>query len=378
MTSWRRVRAIAAKEFRHVLRDIRTLTMAVTLPLFLLLLFGYALTLDVDRIATVVFDRDRTPQSRALIEHLRGSRFFTIAATADDYDTVARLIDRGDCLMAVVIPRGYARRLLSGGRSDVQVLLDGSDSNTAAIALGYATALLQSFDAEIRRVALARRGVVERGPAVEGRLRVWYNPELRARNYIVPGLIALIMMIIGALLTSLTIAREWETGTLEQLLSTPVRPAELVLGKIAPYYLIGMVDMVIAVAAGTIIFGVPLRGSLVLLAATSAVFLLGCLSTGMFISAATRSQTLAFQLGILTSFLPAFLLSGFVYAIENMPVVIQAVTYLVPARYFVALLKGIFLKGAGMSVLWIEAALLAVFAAAMFRAAVAKVPRRLA
>jgi len=378
MISWRRTRAIARKECLHVLRDVRSLLLALVLPLFLLVLFGYALTLDVDRIPTVVCDNDRTPQSRNLIERLRGSRYFVIKAVADGHRTIERLIDDGTCLMAIVIPKGYGRWLLAGADSEIQIVLDGSDSNTARIALGYATALLQTYDGEIRAEALDRQGVTVKARPVEGRLRVWYNSQLLARNYIVPGLIALIMMIIGALITSLTIAREYEMGTMEQLLSTPVRPVELVLGKIVPYYVIGLVDMAIAVLAGTLIFGVPLRGNSLVLFGSSAIYMLGCLSVGLFVSAATRSQTLAFQLGILTSFLPAFLLSGFVYSIENMPRVIQAVTYLVPARYFIVLLKGVFLKGVGAKVLWIEGLMLIAFSALMFRAAVGKVKGKLA
>lgn len=378
MITWRRTCAIARKECCHVVRDVRSLLLALVLPLFLLLLFGYALTLDVDRIATVVYDNDRTPESRALVERLRGSRFFRVEAVAGDYRSVEQLIDKGECLMAVTVLRGYARRLLAGDDSAVQILLDGTDSNTASIALGYATALLQAYDADLRAEALAQSGIAAPPAPVQGRLRVWYNSELKARNYIVPGLIALIMMIIGALLTSLTIAREYEAGTMEQLLSTPVRPAELVLGKIVPYYLIGMADMAIAVVAGTLIFDVPLRGSPLFLFASAALFMFGCLSMGLFISAKTKSQTLAFQMGILTSFLPAFLLSGFIYAIENMPAFIQVVTYVVPTRYFIALLKCIFLKGVGVRVLWFEAAMLVVFSLLVFRAAVANVKGKLA
>jgi len=376
--TWRRTKAIAHKECLHVLRDVRSLIMALVLPFFLLVLFGYALTLDVDRIATVIYDNDRTPQSRDLIERLRGSRYFRVVAVAESYHQIERLIDDGTCLMAVVIPRSYARWILAGADSQIEILLDGSDSNTAGIALGYATALLRNYDAEIRTASLERQGMVERIVPVEGQLRVWYNPELRARNYLVPGLIALIMMIIGALLTSLTIAREYETGTMEQLLSTPVRPAELVLGKIVPYYIIGLVDLAICVVVGTLIFDVPLRGNPLVLFGSSAIFMLGTLSTGMFISAATRSQTLAFQMGILTSFLPSFLLSGFVYAISNMPTIIQLFTYVVPARYFIVMLNGVFLKGLGVRVLWVEGLMLIIFSVTMFWLAVRKVKGKLA
>jgi ABC-2 type transport system permease protein len=378
MISWRRTKAIARKECFHVLRDVRSLLMAIVLPFFLLLLFGWALTLDVDRIATVIYDNDRTPQSHQLIERLRGSRYFRIVAVAGDYREIERLIDNGTCLMAVVIPPGYGRWLLAGTDSEIQIILDGSDSNTASIALGYATILLQNFDTEIRTASLERQGAVKIPAPLEGQLRVWYNPELRARNYLIPGLIALIMMIIGALLTSLTIAREYESGTMEQLLSTPVRPAELVLGKTVPYFVIGLVDMASSVLVGTLVFGVPLRGNPLVLFGSAVVFMMGTLSMGLFISAATRSQTIAFQLALLTTFLPSFLLSGFVFAVENMPLVIQLVSYVVPARYFIVLLQGVFLKGLGVRLLWIEGLMLIAFSVLMFRAAVGKVKGKLA
>jgi len=378
MISWRRTKAIARKECFHVLRDVRSLLMAIALPFFLLLLFGWALTLDVDRIATVIYDNDRTPESRQLIERLRGSRYFRIVAVASDYREIERLIDNGTCLMAVVIPPGYGRWLLAGTDSELQIILDGSDSNTASIALGYATILLRNFDTEIRTASLERQGSVKIPAPVEGQLRIWYNPELRARNYLVPGLIALVMMIIGALLTSLTIAREYESGTMEQLLSTPVRPVELVLGKTVPYFVIGLVDMASSVLVGTLVFGVPLRGNPLVLFGSAVVFMMGTLSMGLFISAATRSQTIAFQLALLTTFLPSFLLSGFVFAVENMPLVIQLVSYVVPARYFIVLLQGVFLKGLGVRLLWIEGLMLIVFTVLMFRAAVGKVKGKLA
>jgi ABC-2 type transport system permease protein len=209
-------------------------------------------------------------------------------------------------------------------------------------------------------------------------LRIWYNPDLKSRNYIVPGLIAVILMIIAALLTSLTIAREWEMGTMEQLISTPLRPAEIVLGKMVAFFALGVVDMVVAIVVGVSIFQVPLRGSLWFLAVTSGIFLMGGLFWGILISASVRSQLLAYQLGVLTSFLPAFLLSGFVFSIENMPAAIQAVTYVFPARYFVTILKGVFLRGVGVRILWGEAALLLAYAAAVFLAATRKLKQKVA
>jgi ABC-2 type transport system permease protein len=311
----RRTGAVARKEFIHIWRDPRSLIMALAVPLLLLLLFGYALTLDVDRIPTLIYDSDQTPQSRELIERFRGSRYFQIIGTTNDYRTIETQIDQDKCLLALVIPHRYGRNILAGDTAKVQLLLDGSDSNTASIALGYAEALLKTFNFELQSEALEKKGTGIIFMPVETRLRVWYNHELESKNFIVPGLVAVILMIISALLTSLTIAREWEMGTMEQLLSTPLRSTELVLGKMIAFFALGMVDALMAIGIGVLIFRVPLRGSPLLLFTTTCIFLFGALCMGIMISAMARQQLIAYQLGIITSFLPAFLLSGFVFAI---------------------------------------------------------------
>jgi ABC-2 type transport system permease protein len=374
----RRARAVAHKEFLHIMRDPRSLGMALALPLLMIILFGYALTLDVDRIPMVVHDASRTPQSRELIDAFRGSRYFRVVAWADRYETIERYINQDQCLMGLVILPTYTRDLLSGRGAEVQLILDGSDSNTASIARGYATAVMLTYNMRLLSHDLNRRSGGSYAPPVDGRLRIWYNSELKSKNYVVPGLIALILMIISALLTSLTIAREWEMGSMERLLSTPVRATEIVLGKMSAFFVLGAIDTVLAVAAGVGIFKVPLRGSLLFLAVTSCIFLIGALCWGILISAVTRSQLVAYQLGMLSSFLPAFILSGFIFAIENMPAVIQVFTYVFPTRYFVSILKGIFLRGVGMHVLWFEVALLSVYATAVFLIAVRKLRQKVA
>lgn len=376
--NWRRTAAVARKELLHIVRDPRSLGMALAVPLVMLLLFGVALTLDVDRIPTLVYDADGSPASRALIARFDGSRFFDIVGHTVLYEEIERQVDAGKILMGLVIPPDYSRRLLAGEPARVQILLDGSDSNTASIALGYVNALLGAYELDIRAEAQRRRlGRLVKPPA-EARLRVWYNTELKSKNYIVPGLIAVILMIIAALLTSLTIAREWEAGTMEQLLSTPLRPAEIVLGKMAAYFGIGAADTLTAILAGLFIFDVPFRGSLLLLAAACGIFLVGALFWGILISAVARSQLLAYQMGMITSFLPAFLLSGFVFAIETMPKPIQVVTHVVPARYFITTLRGIFLKGVGLEVLAPEMAFLLVYAALVFVVATRKMRQKVA
>ena len=360
------------------MRDPRSLIMALLLPFVMIMLFGYALTLDVDRIPTIIYDADRTTQSRELAELFRGSRYFQILGTVGDYQSIEKSIDRNECLLGVVIPDDYSQKLQSGRDTEVQLLLDGSDSNSASIAIGYADALLQTYSLQIKSAAINRMGAGSVTPPVDARLRVWYNSELKSKNFIIPGLIAVILMIISALLTSLTIAREWEMGTMEQILSTPLRPAEMVLGKMSAYFTLGLVDMIIAVTVGILVFDVPLRGNPLFLFFSGCVFMFGGLCWGILISAIARSQLLAYQIGMLSSFLPAFILSGFIYAIENMPVAIQVVTYVVPSRYFITILKGIYLKGAGVEILWRELVFLLIFAITVFTLAIRKMRQKIA
>jgi ABC-2 type transport system permease protein len=374
----RRTRAVARKEFLHILRDARSLVMALALPLLMILLFGYALTLDVDRIPTMVLDSDHTPESRELISRFQGSRYFAIIGAAADYRSIEQKVNRDECILGIVIPQDYARDMLSGGTPKVQMLFDGSDSNTASIGFGYANGIVQAFAAELRGRAQNRMGRNAPTVPVESRLRIWYNSELKSKNYIVPGLIGLILMIIGALMTSLTLAREWEMGTMEQLLSTPLRPAEVALGKMSAYFTLGIIDMLLTIIVGVGIFDVPQRGSYIFLVLSGCLFLVGALFWGILISALSRSQLIAYQLAMLTSFLPAFLLSGFVFAIENMPVPVQVVTHLFPTRYFVTMLKGIFLRGAGIEVLYTEMLLLGAYAIIVFVIATKRLRQKVA
>ncbi len=360
-----RVLAVARKEFLHVRRDPRSLAMAVAIPMLMLLLFGYALTLDVDRVPVALWDQSGTPESRELASRFGGSRYFDLRPGASGYKEIERGIEEGAVTAALVIPRDFSSRLASGKPSPVQLLIDGSDSNTATIALGYAESAVRGFSREHAARAILAGGGRPPAEPVEVRPRVWFNEDLESKNYIVPGLIAVIMMTIAALLTSLTFAREWEQGTMEQLISTPVTGPELILGKLLPYFALGILDVAIAAGMGKFLFDVPLRGSVALLFGAAAVFLVGALSMGMVISIVAKSQLLASQMAMILTFLPSFLLSGFVYAIGNMPAPIRAVTYAISARYLVSILKGIYLKGTGLSLLWTEVLFLAAFGTAM-------------
>jgi ABC-2 type transport system permease protein len=376
--SLRRLGAIARKEILHIFRDSRSLGSALATPLIMLLIFGYALSLDVDRIPTLLLDLDQTPESRELVREFRGSRYFDVIEEARSYAPIQQAMDSRRILLAIVIDPNYARDLAAGKETSVQLLLDGSDSNTAAIAQGYAEGVVQNFGAHIRTVAQTMKGgkVPQMGVGVE--TRVAYNPDMLSRNFIVPGLIAVIMAIITGNLSSLTIAREWESGTMEQLLSTPVRPVELALGKLSAYFLVGLIDMAICLVMGVYVFEVPFRGNLFVLIISSCVFLFGSLATGILISATSRSQLVAYQIGTMTSFLPAFLLSGFIYSISSMPRVIQVITYIIPARYFIDIIKGVFLKGTGVKLLWLDFLLLCIYGAVMFFWAARKLRQKVA
>ena len=361
----RRLWAIARKEFLHVVRDPRSLAMAIAMPLLLMLLYGYALSLDVDNVPTVVWDQSNTPASRDFLSYFNGSRYFSIRAYVRNYREVEAAIDTRQALVALIIPRNFAGRLESGREASVQLIADGSDSNTATLAMGYADVVVLTYAQGVAIRLVERAGMRPPPPPLDFRPRVWFNAEMESRNYIIPGLIAVIMMVIAALLTSLTVAREWERGTMEQLISTPVKGPELIFGKLLPYFAIGMFDVLLVVLLGEFLFRVPLRGNLALLFGMAAIFLAGTLALGMLVSVVTKNQLLANQLAMVLTFVPSFLLSGFVFAISNMPEVIQWITYAIPARYFISLLKSIYLKGVGLEILAGEAVLLTVYSVVM-------------
>ena len=377
--SYRRLRAIARKEVLHVIRDPRSLASAIAIPLTMLLIFGYALSLDVDRIPTIVYNMDLRPESADLVRDFQGSRYFQVIEAVSGYRPIEQAMDSRRALLGVVIPADFSSNVLAGdAEAQVQLLLDGSDSNTAAIAQGYAEGIVQTYAARLRGQAQSRHAGEIPPVGISAENRVWYNPDMVSRNFIVPGLIAVIMMIITGNLSALTIAREWENGTMEQLLSTPVRPSELVLGKLAAYFLVGLVDMVICMLVGVYLFDVPFKGSLLFLTISSFVFLFGSLCTGVWVSATFRTQLMAYQMGTLISFLPGFLLSGFLYSISSMPRVIQAIALFVPARYFINISKGVFLKGIGPQILWPDFLLLCGYGALIFFFTVRKLRQKVA
>jgi ABC-2 type transport system permease protein len=373
----RRTAAVVKKETRHLLRDKRSLAQTILLPMMMLFLFGYALSLDVDRIPTVIYDLDKTVESADLRRRLVASRYFNVIGAVRGYRQLERMIMTRRAMMALVIPRGFGAKLKKNQRPKVQVFLDGVDASTATIALGYIQGLVGEFGMDRIFKNFRRMGLTHFDPPLDVRMRVWFNPELRSKNFIIPGLIAVIMAIVSASTVSLTISREWESGTMEQLVSTPLRPLELLIGKMVPYLVLAMVSLVMSVAVAVYLFRVPFIGSLTLLLAFSFVFLLGTLSMGLLISIKAKSQLVSNQIGVLTTFLPSFLLSGFIFPILNMPTVLQYATYVVPARYYVTILKGLFLKGVGLTPLAPEVAFLAGFALVMFLLAARSLKMRL-
>ena len=375
--SAQRFAAIARKEFLHVWRDPLSLAMALLMPIILLLLFGYALTLDVDRVPLLVWDQSNTPASRELVSRFTGSRYFRLRGSADEYRSIERAVDRRDVMLALVIPRSFAEDTGAGRDATVQLIVDGSDANTATIAIGYAEAVVQGYSTDLMLQAIRRAGGRELRWPIEVRPRAWFNDDLESRNYMIPGLIAVLMMIIAALLTSLTVAREWERGTMEQLIATPVKRWEVVLGKLVPYFVVGMLDVTLAVALGDLLFRVPLRGSLALVFGTAALFLVGALAMGLLISITARTQALANQMAMVMTFVPAFLLSGLIFSIANMPLPIRVVTYLVPARFFITVMRGVYMKGVGLETLGLPVLFLGLFAALMLAAGIRRFRKNL-
>lgn len=373
----RRVRAMARKEVIQIRRDIRTLIAALIMPVVLLFLFGYALSLDVNDIPTIIEDRDRTLLSRDLVQRLTASGYFSLVRYADRSEEIDAALDRGEALMALVIPEGFAARLRSGAGSSLQVLFDSTNSNTASIAAGYFTGIASTFNVDLVAGRLRRLGLQLAPWPLDVRLRIWFNEEMKSRNFIIPGLTAVIMMAVCVLLTALTISREKETGTLEQLVSTPITRGELIVGKLLPYVGLGVIQMALVIGTAVLVFEVPFKGSYFNLALAGLIFLVGTLGWGLFISAVARNQLEASQIVVITAFLPSFLLSGFIYPIENMPVWLQVVTYVVPARYFVEILKGLFLTGAGLDVLWPQMLLLTAYSLIVLGLARRKFQKRL-
>jgi ABC-2 type transport system permease protein len=342
------------KEFVQILRDMRTLAVVVVLPVLMLVLYGYAVNLDVRHVRLAVYDQDRTRESRDLIGAFSRSERFDVVAYLDSDHQVTEALDDGRARIALVIPLRYSANLARGRVVPFQLIVDGSDSTTASTAIGYANAIVQQQSARISLAAVQRAGLAAGGAVipVDARMRFWYNPELKSANFMVPGLIAIILMMLSALLTSMTVVRERERGTIESLIVSPVMPYELMLGKLIPYVIIAFADVILVIAAGRLLFRVPLVGSPVLLVICSAIFLTAALGIGLLISTISGNQQTAMTIAMMATQLPSMLLSGFLFPINAMPTVIRWLTNIIPARHFLVIVRSIFLKGSGIALLW--------------------------
>ena len=371
---WNRIRELIRKEFYQTLRDPRTRLLLFAPPLLQLILFGYAVNLDVENARTAWVDMDRTPESRDLLAAFQGSSYFRITETPRNNGEIRELMDRGRVEAVIRVMPGFSRDIKRGNTAYVQILVDGTNSNTAAIVSSYASQIVMDHASKV--FAAYQKSVLPASTAIAGgpppsvipvltaQSRVWFNPSLKSRTYFVPGVIAIVIALVTMMLTAMSIVREREIGTMEQLLVTPITPSELILGKLLPFGIVGIIEAALVVLAALLIFGIPLRGSALLLFGCLVLYLLSTLGVGLFISTISHTQQQAMMSSFLF-FMPAMLLSGFAFPIRNMPVVVQYLTYLNPIRYFMQIVRNIFLKGVGIDSLWQEMIALAVFGIAI-------------
>jgi ABC-2 type transport system permease protein len=376
--SFRRIRAIAVKEVLQIWRDPHSLLIALLMPFTQMFLLGYGVTLDLKHLPVCTFDREASQNSQALLKHFAASRYFAMARNVAAYPALVDAIDRGDCKIAIVIPPDFSERLNDAHRATVQAILDATDDNTANIALGYALAVVSGYSAEVQLDALDRSGQqLRQVQPLTVQSRVWFNEDLESRNFIIPGVVAVIMALVGAQLTALTISREWERGTMELLISTPVKPGEVMVGKLLPYLVVGWIDAAFCLVLASWWFGVPFHGTIFTLFVTTSLFLIVVLGIGYLLSVLIRSQIGASQIALVVTMLPTMLLSGYVFPIDQMPQAIQDVSYIVYARYYVTIVKAIFLKGADIPALAVPTIFLLVYAAAVMALAARAFRKRL-
>lgn len=354
----RRVKAISYKEFIHLFRDIRSLMVIILVPVILLILFGYALKLDVENVSMGVIDFSNSPESSKFISEFTSTSAFDVKYNLRSYKDAERLLDTGKIKVILAIPSDFSEKLSNEFSANVQAIVDGSDITTASSIMNYISGITAKYNSALIEHIVRNNGINVSYGIAEPEIRFWFNEDMRSVNYLFPGLVAIIMSVVAGFLTSLTISREWETGTMEQLIPTPVTEGEVITGKLITYFLIGLLDVIIYILMGEFIFHVPIKGNSMLVFLFATIFLMCMLSFGIFVSIVMKSQLASSQVTTTTTMLPAFLLSGFVFDINNMPVVIQWLTYLFPARYFVDILRGLYLKGAGFEYLYINAGFL--------------------
>jgi len=358
----RRALAVSDKEARYILRDWRSLSVTLLLPIMLLVLFGYAINFDVRAIRLAVYDPDGTAESRALVQELTRTGYFRLVGALSRPEEAERALQTRSAKVVLMLPRGFASDLAAGRPAAVQTLVDGSDSLTATVSLSYLEALIQNWALRQAKEQLPRGTALA---PIEPQVRVWYNEDLSSVNFITPGLVVVLLMMLAALLTSQTIVRERERGTIEGLVVLPVTRGEIIFGKLLPYVVIAIADVALVALAGRLLFHVPMRGSLAVLAGLTIIYLLGALGAGLLVSVIARSQQVAYLLALIATLLPTFLLTGFVFPVSSMPKVLQLIVQVHPATHFMVIVRSIVLKGVGLSVLWPRAAALTVIAGAL-------------
>jgi ABC-2 type transport system permease protein len=358
----RRLMAIARKELLQIIRDWRSLAIVVAMPLMLMLAYGYGVSFDAKHLPLCVFDREGSQKSQDLLKHFQASIYFNVIGTVDSYPALVQAIDAGRCQLGIVIPQDFSQQLNGGGPVGVQALVDAADNNTANLGINYSEAVIQSYSQQLQIEWLRRHGRSQIQQPLTVDARTWFNEELESMANIVPGVVAVVMAVIGTFLTALTISREWERGTMEQLISTPVTALELMLGKLTPYFVIGMTDTYSCAAMGVWWFGVPFRGQWSVFFIATTLFLTAVLSTGYYISVLAKSQLAASRISMILTSLPVYILSGFIYPIDQMPPVIRLVTHLFPARFFMSVIRDVFLKGTTLTLMLDDLLALAIFA----------------
>jgi ABC-2 type transport system permease protein len=368
---------IIRKEFLQLRQDRKMFGISFIAPVFQLIILGYAATFDVSDIPIVVCDFDNSPSSRELIQSFTSTEYFKVAGYLEHISEIDNQLDDGHASMAIIIPRGFEKKIGAGQSAPLQVLADGTETSTAGIGLSYASIIVSRYSQNIVLESLVKRGSVTMPASVSAEFRVWYNPELKSRNFMVPGVLGLLLMVMTMLLTSLAIVKEKELGTLEQLVVTPIKPYQLIVGKLAPFFLIGVIDVILVVFFASLVFSLPVKGGVLLLLLLSLIFLMTTLGLGLFISTISRTQQQAMMTSIFFFMLPMMFFSGFVFPIENMPSVIQYVSYGIPLRYYFVIVRGLFLKGVGMNILWPQALALLIFGSFILSMSVMRFQKKL-
>ena len=356
---------LSKKEFKQIYRDKRTMYTLIFIPSFMLIMFGYALNFDIKHVPMAVYDMDRSQDSRSFIDNFINTEYFTLHSYVNSGMEIDKLMNREKIKLGIVIPSGFADKLLSRQAPVIQVIVDGSNSNSASTVVGYTNNIIQQYSINIMVQSLMKIGKTKITLPIDFRPRVWYNPELKSTRFLIPGLIGFILLIITVITTSLSIVREKERNTIEQIIVSPISPFELIAGKTLPYIFISLIASILVMLASYILFGIYIKGSYILLFIITLIFLTGTLGMGILISTIAETQQVAFLLSVLSTLLPAFLLSGFVFPIRNMPVAIQVITYVLPVRYYLVVLRNIILKGSGLYAYWDQVLFLIGFAVLM-------------